>query len=96
MKKYNIYHADGSAVFTETEKQHRQLVGSVMAHSLEDAFYLSNNLGKSWNELTPTRSTSIGDVIESDEGFFMVCGVGFKLLDDISFNDSQLNQLEQM
>jgi hypothetical protein len=36
----------------------------------------------------------VGDVIQADDGFYMVCGIGFRLLDDTSKNDSELNSLE--
>ena len=50
--------------------------------------------GDIWNATNPCRSTSVGDVIQSDEGFYMVCGIGFRLLDDTSKNESELNALE--
>jgi hypothetical protein len=44
--------------------------------------------------MDPCRSTSVGDVIECGEGFYMVCGSGFRLLDVMSRNESELNALE--
>lgn len=77
---FNIYHAVGPEKFTETEDQIRIYVGHVMTDSLEDAFRLSQNLETSWNPESPCRSTSVGDVIEYNNKFFMVCGNGFREL----------------
>lgn len=105
MKQYHIYHCTQAGVrFTETENQPRIYAGFVEADSIEEAFQRSQNGGKynstnvsealPWNLNNPCRSTSVGDVIQSDEGFYMVCGIGFRLLDETSKNDSELNKLE--
>jgi hypothetical protein len=77
---FNIYHAVGPEKFTETEDQIRIYVGHVEASSLEMAFNKSQNLEFSWNINDPCRSTSIGDVIESNNKFYMVCATCFKEL----------------
>ena len=104
MTQFHIYHSTGKDKFQEVENQPRQYVGFVEADSIEEAFQRSQNGGKynstnvsealPWNLNNPCRSTSVGDVIQSDEGFYMVCGIGFKLLDVISKNESDLNSLE--
>lgn len=97
MEQYHIYHCTQAGVrFTETENQPRVYAGFVQADSLEEAYMLSQNQGDGdvWNAVNPCRSTSVGDVIQSDEGFYMVCGIGFRLLDETSKNDSELNKLE--
>jgi hypothetical protein len=96
MKKFNIYHSTGINKFKEVENQERIYVGDVKADSLEEAYMLSQNQGDGdeWNATNPCRSTSVGDVIQGDDGFYMVCGTGFKLLDDMSKNESELNSLE--
>lgn len=96
MKQYHIYHSTGINKFEEVENQQRIYVGFVKANSIEEAYMLSQNQGDGdiWNAVNPCRSTSVGDVIESDEGFYMVCGIGFKLLDVMSRNESELNALE--
>lgn len=80
MKQYHIYHSTGRNKFEPVEVQPREYAGFVEASSLEDAFIKSQNLDEPWNTFNPCRSTSVGDVIQSDEGFFMVDGVGFKEL----------------
>ena len=47
----------------------------------------SQNFDEPWNPTAPCRSTSVGDIIQSDDDFFMVCGSGFQLLlaDDIPY-----------
>jgi len=96
MEKFNIYHSTGINKFKEVENQPRIYVGFVKADSVEEVFMLSQNEGDGdvWNAVNPCRSTSVGDVIESDEGFYMVCGMGFRLLDVMSKNESNLNSLE--
>ena len=94
MQQFHIFHSTGSNKFQEVEKQPREYVGFVYANSIEHAFRLSQNDENVWNTANPCRSTSVGDVIQSDEGFYMVCGIGFKLLDETSKNESELNALE--
>lgn len=76
--KYTIHHATGEYRFTETEAQERKIVGTVEAESLNGAYYKSQNLLDNWNKEEPCRSTSVGDVIQEDSKFFLVCGLGFK------------------
>jgi hypothetical protein len=80
MSLYLIYHCYEPNGFQEIDVQPRKYVGCVEATSLDEAFYLSQNFDEPWNPTTPCRSTSVGDVIQSDDDFFMVCGSGFKLL----------------
>jgi hypothetical protein len=78
---YHIFHATGPDKFSEVEIQPREYVGFVEADSLEDAFIKSQNQENPWNPVNPCRSTSVGDVIQNDDGeFHMVLGVGFRLL----------------
>jgi len=94
LKQFHIYHSIGKDKFQEVEKQPREYVGFTQAISLENAFANSQNIDQAWNPSNPCRSTSVGDVIQAEDGFYMVLGMGFKLLDDLSENDSQLNNLE--
>lgn len=80
MKQYYIFHAISPLKFTETEIQPREYTGFVVADSLEKAFILSQNDENVWNTANPCRSTSVGDVIQDDDKFYMVCGIGFKEL----------------
>ena len=93
MTQFHIYHSTGKDKFQEVENQPRQYVGFVEADSLEKAFEYAQNDNVDW-AMNEVRSTSVGDVIQSDEGFYMVCGIGFKLLDAMSKNESDLNSLE--
>jgi hypothetical protein len=80
MKQYHIFHATHPGLrFTETEIQPRQYVGFVEANSLEKAFEYAQNDHVDW-AMNEVRSTSVGDVIQDDDKFFMVCGMGFKEL----------------
>lgn len=94
MQQYHIYHSTGSNRFKKVEVQPRTYAGFVQANSLEEAFSMSQNIDYDWNFAFPCRSTTVGDVIQSDDGFYMVCGIGFQLLDYLSKNESELNALE--
>lgn len=73
---YNIYHAE-HPTFDESFEGNRIYVGSVEANSLEQAYAKSQNIEWPWNIDKPCRSTSIGDVIQCEDQFHMVAGVGF-------------------
>lgn len=81
MELYKIYHATSEARFSEVLEQDRKLVGTVEANCLEDAYQASQNIGHNWNELSPCRSSSIGDAIQSPEGnVYVVMGMGFECI----------------
>jgi hypothetical protein len=49
---------------------------------LDSAYNYSQNNGSPWNESKPCRSTSVGDVIETEnEGFYVVASCGFDELE---------------
>lgn len=81
MKTYHIFHAV-MPQFEEHAEQERKYVGSVLAESLEHAFVRSQNHERHWNQQSPCRSTSVGDVIQSEDNDidYLVAGVGFKAL----------------
>ena len=80
MKQYHIFHTIIQSRFPERKIQARKYAGFVNATSLEEAFQLSQNFELPWNIYTPCRSTSVGDVIQDDNKFYMVCGTGFEEL----------------
>lgn len=95
LKEYRVYHSTSEHRFTEVEEQRRVFVGTVKAENLEEAFRKSqNDLDTYWSNIG-VRSTSVGDVLESDEGFYLVIGTGFKLLDVMSKNESEQNSIEE-
>lgn len=77
---FNIYHAVGPDRFTESPDQIRLYVGHIQATSVEEAYRLSQNTEQPWNMNQPCRSTSVGDCIETNNRFFMVCNTGFQEL----------------
>ncbi len=81
MKQYHIFHAISPLRFTETEIQPREYAGFVQANSIEKAFEYAQNDHIDW-AMNEVRSTSVGDVIQDGDKFFMVCGTGFKELVD--------------
>ena len=75
MKQYHIYHATTPGLrFTETKDQPREYVGFVEAENEQIAYQKSQNFELPWNPTNPCRSTSVGDVIQGDEGFFLIKG----------------------
>ena len=87
MKDYRIFHPVGGALNTKKERgvYEYELVCTVKAESLEDAFKLSqNDLSPEYRELK-ARSTSVGDIIvdDSEEIHYFVDNVGFE---EIPFN----------
>lgn len=79
MSQYHIHLAtDPKKMFQEIDRQPREYAGFVEANSLDEAFKNSQNLDESWNKQSPCRSTSVGDVIQNDVGFYMILGQGFK------------------
>jgi hypothetical protein len=78
MRTFHIYHAV-NPTFTSEFNQERELVGTVSAESLEDAYVRSQNIGGHWNPINHCRSTSIGDVIQDtkDGVQYVVFEIGF-------------------
>jgi hypothetical protein len=66
--------------------EYYQLVALVEAGSLEEVYRLTNHIDRDWREnalvktmaVTPTRSTSVGDVIVQDDKAWLVDVVGFR------------------
>ena len=84
MKQFHIFHSTGTDRFQEIDIQPRVYAGFVQADSIEEAYMLSQNGddGDEWNATNPCRSTSVGDVIQDSDTFYMVCGRGFKPLEE--------------
>lgn len=98
MAQFHVYHSIGKNRFQEVENQPRVYAGFVEANSVEEAFKYAQNDNVDYEDdilsFDQTRSTSIGDVIQANDGFYMVCGTGFRLLDATGKNDSEINSLE--
>ena len=80
MAQYHIHHATGQHRFEEVIKQPRVYAGFVEANSLEEAYMKAQNAEEAWNIVNPCRSTSVGDIIQDNEHFYMVKGTGFECL----------------
>lgn len=78
MRQFHIHQAI-NPTFTEDEVQDRKYVGFVEADNLEKAFEYAQNDHVDWC-FNQVRSTSVGDVIQDDDKFYLVMGVGFKQL----------------
>jgi hypothetical protein len=77
MKNAKIYHVTDPE-FVSLARQPRELVATIEASDLEDAYVKTQNLKEYWNKENPCRSTSIGDVIEIDDKYYMVKSIGFE------------------
>lgn len=94
---FRVWFATGPDRFTDKLDQQREAVGYVEANSLEHAFMQTQNIGRNWwNEDKPLRSSFIGDVFETEEGFFMIDRTGFILLDTMSKNESEQSSFETL
>jgi hypothetical protein len=80
MAQFHIYHSTGKDRFQEVENQPRKYAGFVEADSLEQAFRKAQNEDSEWSSYHQARSTSVGDIIQGEGKFYMVCGIGFKEL----------------
>jgi hypothetical protein len=81
LKMYHIYHAiNKKYMFTEHEKQPRKYIGFVLAKDMNEAYNLSQNDFNPEYRQYKARSTSVGDLIQDNYGFYMVANEGFKLL----------------
>lgn len=88
--KHQIFHVVNPSFNENDEDLPKELVGTVEASSLEEAFMLSQNLESSWKK--GCRSTSIGDIIQDDNGFYLVTNSGFKNLD----TEDKFNYIEKL
>ena len=82
-KLYHIFHSVSEMyMFTEHEDQTRKYAASICAYDLEDAFRRSQNDidGNTEYQKYNVRSCSVGDLIQDNEGFYMVCESGFRLV----------------
>jgi hypothetical protein len=91
---YSVWHCVNT-VFSEERKQKRTFIGSVLATTLEEAFTFSQNEYDNWSKYM-TRSTSIGDVIETPTGkYYLVLAGGFTLIDEDDLgSEVDLNSFE--
>jgi len=56
-----------------------KLPGENIPSALEEVFFRSQNLDRSWRRGSPTRSTSVGDVVRVGKDYWIVAGTGFDL-----------------
>ena len=75
---YNIYHPFGGIMNHNCERglYEYQQVATVEANSLEEAYRLAQNENDSYTK-NDVRSTSVGDIITSETGHYMVKNIGF-------------------
>jgi hypothetical protein len=69
---------------------------ALLTHVLEDAFDRTNNICEPWVKnpnmevfVGSARSTSVGDMIETPEGKYVVKGMGFKKYEDCLAEQAQ-------
>jgi len=54
-----------------------ELPSDDLESQLEEVFFQSQNLEEAWNEESPCRSTSVGDVVRFGNTYWIVAGQGF-------------------
>jgi len=100
MRQFHIHHSTGKDRFTEVKEQPREYAGYVEADSLQDAFIKSQNcLDGSlvdWNKTNPCRSTSVGDVIQDGDDFYLVKNFGFEPLLESPVVTNPISDQEQL
>lgn len=91
---FTVYHATktdeqgrlGFGFFPAQFPQDFKLVAIVEAEQVEATYQLTNHIDRQWQDNDgvtyaaegPQRSTSVGDVVESEAGFYVVAPVGFR------------------
>ncbi len=58
-------------------------VATLDVSSLEDAYIATQNTDEPWQPETFARSTSVGDVMEKDQQFYVVDNCGFEPLKEV-------------
>lgn len=87
MKRYIIYHPSALLMNNKCQEDIEfRLIGEVSAETLNHAFVNSQNDFNEEYEKFGARSTSVGDIIESDGAFNMVVNDGFKVLESIKLS----------
>lgn len=90
--KYNVYHAKQMPMpFAKTpetfDTKDYTFIGVVEVGDMEDAFRATNHIESDWTKnpeviqmnVPQARSTSVGDVLEDEDGTFHYCaGVGWE------------------
>lgn len=80
LKSFHYYLCtDENKMFKQIETQPRIYVGTLMAKDLNDAFVRGQNENPEYKAFN-NRSVSVGDMILEDNNFYMVCGIGYKLV----------------
>lgn len=93
-KQFKVYHTKDWSVNTllhfdsedyVANEDDYELVAVVYCLDLEQAFYFTNHVEKSWHEhmnvhaTKETRSTSVGDLVENEDGELFLCaGCGWE------------------
>ncbi len=81
LSTFHIFHTvDKKTSFEEVEHQPRKYIGSVLAKDIDHAYKMAQNDFNPEYEKFKVRSTSVGDLIQDDYGYYMVCNQGFKLI----------------
>lgn len=85
--EYKIYHADNIYTTTISNLKYK-LVGSIKAKSLNDAFTKSqNDFSKKYRSFD-VRSTSVNDVFEVNNKYYLIRNTGFSEISNINIIDN--------
>jgi hypothetical protein len=110
VKKFKVYHTRNWALNTklhfDTEgyvpiKYNYELVAVVNGLDVEQAFHFTNHIDKSWFEhlnvevVKESRSTSVGDLVEDEDGQLWFCaGCGWEKVEWSEVNDYEVHKDE--
>jgi hypothetical protein len=59
-----------------------ELVREDLDFQLEHIYRITNNVEDSWREISPCRSTSVGDVVKVDDDVYVVAARGYDHIDE--------------
>lgn len=82
LRQFHIFHCTNiETMYREIERQPRKWVASVFAHNIEEAYRKAQNDAEGSEYLLyDVRSTTVGDLIQDNLGFYMVCANEFRFI----------------
>lgn len=92
LRPFHVYHAVNKlCMFTEKLEQPREYVGFILAKDLNDAWEKSQNDFNPHYAMYGKRSTSVGDMLMDETGFYLVKNSGFDLVCTLDDEEHKTN-----
>lgn len=81
-KIFNQYHALQQFLDGDTYKEVAtlEIEGETVGRILDRAYCSTQNIDAAWRPENPTRSTSVGDILECNGTIYIVASIGFDVL----------------